>query len=117
VRNPVQGTVIMQVDEDRFRQSHFFSTTLAQECLRTQMEQERFGVAEEIQGAESNGEVRMVLTMSRAKVLITLRQKEAAGPWDITDGRKQEWVGKLSEDMQVQPQTAIGFLQTLFVQK
>jgi hypothetical protein len=114
VRNPVQGTVIMQVEEDRFRQSHFFSTTLAQECLRTQMQQERFGVAEETHGAESNGEIRVVLTVSGAKVPITLRQKEAAGPWDITDGRKQEWVGILSDEMQVKLQSVTGFLQELF---
>jgi hypothetical protein len=31
VRNPVHGTMIMQVEEERFRQASFFSSTLAQE--------------------------------------------------------------------------------------
>ena len=51
VRNPVHDTVIMQVEEERFRQASFFSTTLAQECLRAQVEQERLGIMDEFAGA------------------------------------------------------------------
>jgi hypothetical protein len=116
VRNPVQGTVIMQVEEERFRQPNFFSSTLAQECLRAQMEQERFGRIDEKLGPE-NGEMRMVVTVAGTKVPVALRQKEEGGGWDIIDGRRQEWVGKLSPEIETQLQNVTSFIQELFAQK
>ena len=117
VRNPVQDSVIMQVEEERLRQPNFFSTTLAQECLRAQMEQERFGRMDETQGSEANGEVRLVVTVAGNKVPVALRQKEDGGGWDIIEGRKQEWVGKLSPEIEENLKSVTSYIRELFVQK
>jgi hypothetical protein len=98
VRNAVQNAVIMQVEEQQLRQPNFFSTSLAQECLRTQMEQERFGRIEETVSAQANQEIRIIVVSGGSKVPILLRQKGEGGSWDIVDGRKQELVGTLTPE-------------------
>jgi len=50
VRNPVKDSIIMQVSEERLRQPNVFSSSLAQECLREQLEQERNGRLDESLG-------------------------------------------------------------------
>jgi hypothetical protein len=117
VRHPVQGTVIMQVEEERLRQPNFFSASLAQECLRAQMEQERFGRIDETLNSESNGEVRLVLTVGGSKVPVILRQKEEGNVWDIIDGRRQEWVGTLAPEVQDHLRSVTRFIQQLFHHK
>jgi hypothetical protein len=114
VRNPVQGIVIMQVEEEKLRQPNFFSSWLAQECLRAQMEQERFGRIDETLSSETNGELRLVLTVAGAKVPITLRQKDEGGAWDIIDGKRREWVGTLSADVQEHLKCVTTSIQRLF---
>lgn len=117
VRNPVLGTVITQVEEDQMRQPRFFGAILAQDCLRAQMDQERFGRVEEPTGVPPHNEVRLAVTVSRERVSVLLRQKEEGGAWDIIDGRKQEWVGSLSADMEGSLAQVIKFIQQLFEQK
>lgn len=117
VRNPVQGTVIMQVEEGRLRQPNFFSTTLAQECLRAQMDQERFGRIDETLTSDTHGEMRLVLTVAGNKVPVTLRQKEAGGTWEIFDGLRQEWLGTLSPEVEKSLKSATDFIQELFARK
>jgi hypothetical protein len=117
VRNPLQGTVIMQVEEERLRQPSFFSSWLAQECLRAQMEQERFGRIDETLSTESNAEVRLVLNIAGNKIPVLLRQKEVGAVWDIIDGRRQEWVGTLPSDVQDHLRTVTNSLQQLFHRK
>jgi hypothetical protein len=116
VRNPVQGTVIMQVEEERLRQPYFFASSLAQECVRAQMEQERFGRIDETLGPEANGEIRMVVTVAGNKVPVALLRKEEGGGWDNIDGR-QEWVGALSLDMEGHLRSVTRFLQELLDKK
>jgi hypothetical protein len=70
VRNPIHGTVIMQVEEERFRQASFFFTTLAQECLRAQVEQERFGIMDELAGTDIYNEMRLMVMVEGSKVPI-----------------------------------------------
>jgi hypothetical protein len=117
VRNPVQGTVIMQVEEERLRQPKFFASSLAQECARAQMDQERFGRIDETLGSEANGEVRMVVTAAGNKVPVILRKKEDGSGWDIIDGRRQEWVGTLSPDIEGHLSSVTSFIQELFAKK
>ena len=117
VRNPVQGTVIMQVEEDRLRQPNFFSSSLAQECLRVQMEQERFGHLDETLSPDVHGEIRMSVAVSGNKVPVILRQKEQNGSWDIVDGRRQEWVGTLTPELEGHLKSVTTFIQELFAQK
>lgn len=117
VRNPVQGTVIMQVEEARLRMPNFFSASLAQECLRAQMEQERFGRVDEAPGMEAHADVRLTIGIAGNRIPVTLRQKEEGGKWDILDGRKQEWVGTLSTEMEGYLKNLTTFIQKLFVQK
>jgi hypothetical protein len=117
VRNPIHGTVIMQVEEERFRQASFFSTTLAQECLRAQVEQERFGIMEELAGADIYNEMRLMVMVEGSKVPIALRQKEEAGGWDIIDGKRNEAVGKLSPEIEENLKKVINFVQDLSVKK
>jgi hypothetical protein len=117
VRNPLQSSVIMQVEEERLRQPDFFSNSLAQECLRAQIEQERFGRIDETLGTEGAGEVRMVLTVAGNKIPVVLRQKEAGGGWDIVDGLRHEWVGALSPEMMGHLESVTSFVQELFVRK
>ena len=117
VRNPVHGTVIMQVEEERFRQASFFSTTLSQECLRAQVEQERFGIMDELSGADIYNEMRLMVTMEGSKVPIALRQKEEGGGWDIMDGKRNEAVGKLAPEIGENLKKVISSVQDLFVKK
>jgi hypothetical protein len=116
VRNPVMGTVIMQVEEERLRQPNFFASTLAQECARSQMDQERFGRIDEPTGPEASAEVRMVVTVDGNKVPMALRKKEAGG-WDIIDGRQQEWVGTLSADVEGHLEPLTTLIQDLFAKR
>ena len=99
VRNPVQNTVIMQVEEDRLRQPNFFSATLAQECLRTQMEQERLSRIEESIGPQASQEIHLIVTVAGNKVPVILRQSEEGGSWDIVDGRRQERMATLAPEL------------------
>jgi hypothetical protein len=117
VRNPVHGTVIMQVEEERFRQASFFSTTLAQECLRAQVEQERFGIMDELAGTDIFNEMRLMVMMEGNKVPIALRQKEEGGTWDIIDGKRNEVLGKLAPEIEENLKKVISFAQDLFVKK
>ena len=117
VRNPVQDTVIMQVEEERLRQPNFFTSSLAQECVRAQMDQERFGRIDETLGPEASGEVRMVVTVGGNRVPVALRRKEEGGAWDIIDGRRQEWVGTLSPEMEGHLSSLTNFVQELFTKK
>ena len=117
VRNPIHGTVIMQVEEERFRQASFFSTTLAQECLRAQVEQERFGIIEESAGAETYNEMRLMMMMEGSKVPIALRQKEQDGGWEIVDGKRNEVVGKLTAQTEENLKKVISSVQDLFAKK
>jgi len=117
VRNPVQSEVIMQVEEERLRQSNFFSTILAQECLRAQMDQERFGRVEELTNPQAKQEVRMAVAVSGNKVPVILRQKEEGGNWDIVDGRRQEWVGTLAPELEQPLANLISSVKELFERK
>jgi hypothetical protein len=116
VRNPVNGSVMTQIDEQRLRQPNSFSGPLAQECLQAQMQQEKFGRIEEVPGAEAHREVRLLVTVKGVKVPVALRQKNASDAWDIIDGRRQEWVGTLSPEMQERLTAVAGFIQQLFAQ-
>ena len=117
VRNPSLDLVIMQFEEERLKQPAFFSSWLAQECLRAQVDQERFKRMDETIGADAAGEVRLVVTVAGSKIPIALRQKEVGGGWDIIDGRLQEWVGVLSPEMEKQLGTVTNFIKELFIQK
>jgi hypothetical protein len=114
VRNPVHGTVIAEVTEDKIRQPAFFSSSLAQDCLRAQMEQERFGRAEEVAASEAHRELRLVVSIQGAKIPVSLRQKGEAGRWDIIDGRCQERVGTLSTEVERPLSEVLQFVQELF---
>lgn len=81
VRNPIYGTVIMQVEEERFRQANLFSTTLAQECLRAQAEQERFGIINELAGADIYNEMRLMVMVEGARCRLRFGRKKR-----VTDG-------------------------------
>jgi hypothetical protein len=117
VRNPMQNMVIMQVEEERLRQPNFFSTTLAQECLRSQMEHERFGRIEESIGPQANQELRMIASVAGNMLPVILRQKEVNGAWDIVDGRRQEWVGTLAPELEGPLGAVIQAVKELFEKK
>lgn len=117
VRNPVQNAVIMQVEEEQLRQPNFFSTSLAQECLRAQMEQERFGRIEETMSPQANQEIRMIVTSKGNKIPVILRQKEEGGSWDIVDGRRQEWVGTLAPECEGPLSAVLASVKELFESK
>lgn len=117
VRNPSQDLVIMQFEVERLKQPAFFSSWLAQECLRAQVDQERFKRMDETIGADAAGEVRLVVTVGGNKIPVALRQKEVEGGWDIIDGRRQEWLGVLSPDVEEHLRTVTSFIQGLFLQK
>jgi len=114
VRNPVQNTVIMQIEEEQLRQPGFFSATLAQECLRFQMEQERLGRIEESIGTQSYQEIHIIVRIGGNKFPVILRQKEEGGAWDIVDGRRQEWVGTLSPELDGPLQSVINAMKDQF---
>jgi hypothetical protein len=114
-RNPVNGEVVMQIEEQQLRHPNFFSGSLAQDCLRAQIESERFGHSDK--GPEAPGELRLTITASGNKIPVVLRQKEAGGTWDIVDGRRQEWVGTLAPDMEKHVKAVTAFIQELFAHK
>jgi hypothetical protein len=117
LRDPVQGTVIMQVSEESLRQPNFFSSSLGQECLKAQIDQERFGRAGTALDSEASGEMRMIVTVGGKKVPVILRQKENAGGCDIIDGLRQEWVGALTPDVESQLKSVTAFVQDLFARR
>jgi hypothetical protein len=116
VRNPLQGSVITQVEEEKLRQPGYFASTLAQECLRVQIEKERVGRIEEI-GPALHEEVRLTIAVGGNKVPVALRQKEHGGAWEIIDGRIQEWVGTLTPEVGKNLRSVTHFIKELFAQK
>ena len=51
----MQGGVLMQVEEGKLRQPSFFASLPAQDCVRSQMEQDRFGCIDKTLGPEAGG--------------------------------------------------------------
>ncbi len=116
-RNPINGDVIMQIEEQQIRQPNFFSASLAQDCLRAQIEHERFGQSDKASGPDAHSELRLTVVTANQKVPVTLRQKEAGSNWDIIDARHQEWVGSLTPEMEKHLNAVTAFIQELFAQK
>ncbi|MGA8220250.1 MAG: hypothetical protein WB780_01255 [Candidatus Acidiferrales bacterium] len=117
VRNPASGTVIMVVEESRLRQPNSFSTWLSTECLRSQIDQERLGTINKTQEPPTFGEVKLVVAAAGDHIPVTLQQKKEGGGWDIIDGRKKEWVGRLAPDIEGHLNSVISVLQGLFAGK
>jgi len=121
VRNPIQGTVLMQADDSRFRQPGFFSSTLSTECLRALMQQERFGEGGGANGAATEGsalnEIRLNVQVSGLQVPVVLQRKTDDGKWEILDGRYNEWVGTLAPAAEAQLSEVMKHLQELFATK
>lgn len=95
VQNTATGTAVVQVDESQMRQAGYFTTFLPGECLRTHIEQEANSPLEK---AETGlAEVRLLVPVNGKNVPFILRQKDAAGGWDIIDGRGNQWLGVLPQ--------------------
>jgi hypothetical protein len=119
VQNPIQKVVILQVSEEELRRAGFFSTILAPQCLRAQMDQERFGRLSEapnsaLPSLDVHGEARFTLQVPGGQTQVALRRKEKGGRWDIVDCRAQEWVGALSPELERPLEQVIQYLQELF---
>jgi hypothetical protein len=95
VRNIVDGTAIVRVNEMQMRQSGYFSTFLPEECLRAHLARETASLIDE--RAAANGEVRITVPVNGENVPFVLRRKDGGGAWDIVDGRVNQWVGVLPE--------------------
>jgi hypothetical protein len=114
VRNPSDGSVIVQVSEDRLKEASAFSW-LAQECLRAQIEQERLSRLDETQ---TRGEVQLIVPVAGGTTRATLKPKEdGAAGWDIIDGRQRECVGVLSPEIEIHLKKVLKFLADLFAEK
>lgn len=81
------------------------------------MEQERFGIMEELAGADVYNEMRLMVMTEGSKLPIALRQKEEGGEWDIIDGKRNEAVGKLPSEIEEHLKQVITFVQDLLVKK
>jgi len=114
VRDPAQGTVIMQVEEERLRQPNFFSSALPNECVRAQLDQERFGHLQDSPAPDVAGDVRVVLELAGKPVPFILRQKAQGEGWDLLEGRKQEWAGSLPPEIIAHVTVLTAFLRDLF---
>jgi len=117
VRNPVQGTVITQIEESQLRQTNPFSSWIAQECLRAQLEQERVGRLEETLASNTVGEIRLIVPVAGETVPITLRQRAVGGAWDVIDARHGEYVSALPPEAEDLLKKVISKLQMLFLEK
>ncbi len=93
VRNTVDGSAIVQVDESQMRQAGYFSTFLPEQCLRTHLARETASLMEE--GKVAEGEVRITFPVGGENVSFVLRRKLVGGEWDIVDGRMNQWIGVL----------------------
>jgi hypothetical protein len=111
VRDPSRGTVIMQVEEERLREPNFFSTTLANECVRVQLDQEHFGAAWVTQEV---GDVRVVMEIGGKAVPIVLRQQAKSGSWDMLQGQQQETAGPVPNEMAEHVTAFTAFLRERF---
>jgi hypothetical protein len=116
VRGLMNNAVLMQVEEERVRQPNFLSTTLPQECLRAQMERERFGRVEE-EGPQASNEIRLMTAINGISVPVVLRQKKGGEQWDIIDGRVQEWAGTLPLEIEQSLGQVILFIHQLLNKK
>ena len=104
VQNMSTGSPVIQVDESQMRQHGYFTTFLPGECLRAHIEKEATSPMDKSE--TELGEVRLQVPVGGKTVPFILRQKEAAGGWDIIDGRGNQWVGVL-------PQVALNHLTQL----
>jgi len=104
MRNTVDGSAIVQVDESQMRQTGYFSTFLPEQCLRKHLARETSSLMEE--GKVAEGEVRITFPISGEVVPFILRRKVVGGEWDIVDGRMDQWIGLL-------PSVAYGHLVQL----
>jgi hypothetical protein len=117
VRNAAQGAVIVQADERHLRTPGYFATELARECLKAQIEQQRFGQMEESASAHASDEVRLILDSANRKIPVLLRQKRGTPTtsWQIIDARSQEWVGTLPGEAENHLKRIIAYLEELFL--
>jgi hypothetical protein len=113
VQHEGQESVIVQVEEQNFRQPNFFSRTLPEECLRAQIEHQHFHQMEESLGSQNGTEVRLMVVASGRKIPALLRQKPG-GAWQIIDGRTQEWIGTLPPEAENHLKHLTAHLEELF---
>ncbi len=115
VRNTSKGSVMIQAEESQLRKPNSFSSWLAPECLRVQIEQEQqHRTGQPGPSAPSNGEIQLMIPVSNLEIPVTLRRKADGTAWDIIDGRKGEWVGSLSNEAEASLSEVIRALQDLF---
>lgn len=111
VRSSAQGSVIVRVEEERLRQPNAFSSSLAEQCLREQLDQEQ---GAQTDAPEKQEEVRLGVSVAGSNVPVLLRKRAEDGTWDIVDGRRQEWVGKLDPGMEAHLKAVMAFVEDLF---
>jgi hypothetical protein len=114
VRDPTQGTVITQVDEEKLRQSNYFANTLPNECVRSQLDRERFGQLQNAPMPEASGDLRMLVNVLGKDIPVVLRKQIKEACCDIIDGRQQEWVGSLSPEMNAHLIALTEYVRELF---
>jgi hypothetical protein len=98
VRIVGDSSITLQFDEEQLRQPAFFSTILAEQCLRMQSQRDQTrrvgGSADE----EDISEVQLTLSLANRKIPLVLKQKKANGEWEILEAQMRRRLGSLSPD-------------------
>lgn len=98
VRSAGDASVMLQFDEEQVRQPKFFSTILAEQCLRMKVQRDQTKHLVAPGGAEDTQEVHLIIKNANQKIPIILKQKEGSEEWEVLDGQLRARLGMLSPD-------------------
>jgi hypothetical protein len=98
VRSVGDSSVTLQFDEEQLKRPMFFSTALAEQCLRMQMQRDQTKRIGTPPGEEEIPEVQLTVSLANGKIPLILKQKNVNGEWEILEAQMRGRLGALSPD-------------------
>jgi hypothetical protein len=98
VRIAGDPSVNIQFNDEQVRQPMFFSTTLAEQCLRLQVQRDHSKRMIETSGEEHAPEVHLTVRRGNQNTPLILKKKDAGGEWEVLDGNLRARLAMLSPD-------------------
>jgi hypothetical protein len=113
VRSVGDSSVTLQFDEEQLKRPAFFSTILAEQCLRMQMQRDQTKRIGGSPGEEETPEVQLTVSVANRKVPLILKQKTANGEWEILDAQMRGRLGALSYEAENHLRLLFAILSTI----
>ena len=113
VRSVGDSSASLQFDEQQVRQPMFFSTILAEQCLRLKVQQDQSRGMGATPAAPDTTEMHLMVPVANRKIPVVLKQKELNGEWEILEAQLRTRIGELSPDATNHLQLLLAGLSTI----